>query len=50
MLFNYHAEFGISEQNDVAGDHPDVVGAIQSYVEQTDVEQRRATMPDRKKE
>lgn len=50
MLFDYEGEFGISEQNDVAADHPDVVRAIQSYVEQAGLEERRVTMPDRKKE
>ena len=52
MLFDYEGDFGISEQNDVAEHHPDVVRAIQSYVEQANVDDRRVTMPepDNKKE
>lgn len=52
MLFDYEGDFGISEQNDVADNRPDVVRAIQSYVEQADVDGRRVTMPqpDNKKE
>ena len=46
MLFDYEGDFGISEQNDVAEKHPDIVRAIQSYIKQTSVKDRRVTMPN----
>jgi arylsulfatase A-like enzyme len=45
MLFDYEGDFGISEQNDVAENHPDILRAIQSYVEQAGVDDRRVAMP-----
>jgi hypothetical protein len=47
MLFDYEGDFGISEQNDVADKHPDVVRAIQSYLKQSNVDNRRVTMRKR---
>ena len=44
MLFDYEGDFGISEQNDVAEQHPDVVRAIRSYLEQANAAARRVTM------
>lgn len=46
MLFDYHGEFGISEQTDVAGEHPNIVQAIRQYVERNHIEARRVTMPE----
>ena len=45
MLFDYDGKFGISEQNDLAEKHPDIVLAIQSYVERAGIDDRRAMMP-----
>ena len=45
MLFDYEGDFGISEQNDVAENNPDIVRAIHSYVEQAGADDRRVTMP-----
>jgi len=46
MLFDYRGEFGISEQTDVAREHPDVVRAIQEYLGGNDITARRVTMPE----
>lgn len=46
MLFDYHGEFGISEQNDMANTCPDVVRAIQEYLRRNDINARRVTMPE----
>ena len=45
LLFDYHREFGISEQNDVAHERSDVVSAIRAYLSQNVVSARRVTMP-----
>jgi len=44
MLFDYHGEFGISEQTDVAGEHPNIVQAIRQYVKRNRITARRVTM------
>jgi len=46
MLFDYRGEFGISEQNDVAHERPDVVGAIREYLDRHGVSARNVTMPE----
>ena len=45
MLFDYEGVFGISEQNDVAAEHPDAVAAIQEYLEEEKIGDRRVLMP-----
>jgi arylsulfatase A-like enzyme len=45
MLFDYHGQFGISEQFDVAAEHPDVVAAVRSYLARARVVSRRVAMP-----
>jgi hypothetical protein len=45
MLFDYRGVFGISEQNDVAGENPGVVRAIRDYLDQHDITARRVNMP-----
>jgi hypothetical protein len=45
MLFDYRGEFGISEQEDVAAAHPDVVAAIRAYVGKQQPDARRIVMP-----
>ncbi len=47
MLFDYEGNFGISEQNDVAGENADVVRAIQEHIEKNGINQRYVTMPTR---
>jgi arylsulfatase A-like enzyme len=46
MLFDYQGEFGISEQNDLAAEHPDVVAAIQKYLAENNITAGRVNMPD----
>jgi len=45
MLFDYRGEFGISEQNDLASEHPEIVTAIQKYLDDNNVTARRVNMP-----
>jgi arylsulfatase A-like enzyme len=47
VLFDYHGEFGISEQTDMASERPDVVRAIQEYVRRNGITARRVTMPEK---
>lgn len=46
MLFDVHGPFGISEQDDVAARHPEVIAAITSYFEANDITARRVCVPD----
>ena len=46
MLFDIHATFGISEQDDVAEEHPEVVAKITGYLETNNATARRVLMPD----
>ena len=50
MLFDYEGEYGISEQNDVAKTHPQVIIAIRAYLKRTGNTKRRVTIPDQEKE
>jgi hypothetical protein len=45
MLFDIQSEFGISEQNDLASDHPDVVEAIQAHLGENELTSRRVNIP-----
>ena len=45
LLFDLQAEFGISEQNDMARDHPEVVQAIRDYLTAHAITARRTTLP-----
>ena len=45
MLFDYQGEFGISEQNDLAAQHPDVIAAVQKFVAENNITARRINMP-----
>lgn len=45
MLFDYQGEFGISEQNDIAADHPEVVAGILSHVRKNKIDDRRIEIP-----
>jgi len=45
MLFDYRGEFGVSEQNDVALEHPDVIAAIQTYLQKNQISKRFVNMP-----
>jgi arylsulfatase A-like enzyme len=47
LLFDYQGPFGISEQNDVARDHPDVVRSIRDYLHGENSATRHVTMPYR---
>jgi len=47
MLFDYRGEFGISEQNNLAAEHPEVLMAIQKYLSENNITARRVSMPDR---
>jgi arylsulfatase A-like enzyme len=47
MLFDYHGVFGISEQNDLAAENPEVVAAIQEYLDRSGITSRRVNMPER---
>ena len=49
LLFDYEGEYGISEQNDVAKDHPQVIKAIQAYLKKNDNNERRVRIPVSKK-
>jgi len=46
MLFDYHGVFGISEQTDVATVRPDVVRAIQEYLDRNSITARRVVIPE----
>lgn len=46
MLFDYRGEFGISEQNDVASDHPKVVASLLDYVKRERPDARRVNIPE----
>jgi arylsulfatase A-like enzyme len=46
MLFDYHREFGISEQNDLASEHPDVIAKIIRYLTEEQITARRVSMPE----
>ena len=46
MLFDYHGEFGISEQSDVASERPEVVKAVRTYLEENKITARRVLMPE----
>ncbi len=45
MLFDYEGEFGISEQNDIASEHPEVIAAIREYLDQHKLTARRVNIP-----
>ena len=45
MLFDYQGEFGISEQNDVASERPDIVAAIRAYLQKSKISERYVNMP-----
>jgi arylsulfatase A-like enzyme len=46
MLFDYHGEFGISEQNDLAAEHPEVIAEIREYLGENQIMARRVNMPE----
>ena len=46
MLFDYHGEFGISEQNDLADEHPEIIGAIREHIRRQAIASRRVVMPE----
>jgi arylsulfatase A-like enzyme len=46
MLFDYQGEFGISEQNDLVAEHPEVIAEIRRYLDQSQITARRVTMPE----
>lgn len=46
MLFDYHGVFGISEQTDLAAEHPEVIAAIREYLEREGITSRRVNMPE----
>jgi arylsulfatase A-like enzyme len=46
MLFDTHATFGISEQDDVADRHPEVVTKIAGYLRANKITARRVCMPE----
>jgi arylsulfatase A-like enzyme len=48
MLFDYEGVFGISEQTDLAGEHPEVVAEIRKYIEEEGGTARRVVMPEKK--
>ena len=45
MLFDYHGVFGISEQNDLAAEHPKVIARIQQFLDRKGVTSRRVSIP-----
>jgi arylsulfatase A-like enzyme len=50
MLFDYHGEFGISEQNDLASEYPEVIAKIIRYLTEEQITARRVTMPDHQRQ
>jgi arylsulfatase A-like enzyme len=46
MLFDYHGQFGISEQNDLAADHPEVIEKIRNYIDSNRITARRLSVPE----
>lgn len=46
MLFDYHGEFGISEQNDLANERPEIIRAIREHVRRQAITSRRVVMPE----
>ncbi len=48
MLFDYQGVFGISEQNDLAKEHPEVIAEIFKYLKGNKIEERRVSMPSQK--
>ena len=46
LLFDYRGEFGISEQNDVAKEHPKVLAGNRTYLRQNQLGARRVLMPE----
>ena len=47
MLFDLHAAMGISEQNDIAAEHPAIVEAIVQALVSQSPDTRRLSLPDR---
>jgi choline-sulfatase len=47
MLFDYHAPFGVSEQNDLAAERPAELEAILAWLAKTKPNARRVTMPEK---
>jgi len=50
MLFDYQGQFGISEQNDLAAEHPEVIAEIRKYLSRNHVTARRVRMPEPEQE
>ena len=48
MLFDYQGEFGISEQNDLASERPEVIAAIREHLEENAISARRYDMSELK--
>lgn len=48
MLFDYEGEYGISEQKDVASQHPDVLEAIKEHLTRGNITARHVNMPCKK--
>jgi hypothetical protein len=46
MLFDYRGVFGISEQTDLASDRPDVIAAVQDYLDANGITSRRVNIPE----
>jgi arylsulfatase A-like enzyme len=47
MLFDMHAQFGISEQTDVAADHPEVIKRIRDVLSAENITDRHVDLTDR---
>ena len=47
MLFDTHGTFGISEQNDIADQHPEVIAQITDYVNANAPTKRYVCVPDK---
>jgi arylsulfatase A-like enzyme len=45
-LYNIHETFGISEHNEVAGEHPEIVASIRTYLADNDTKHRHVLIPD----
>ena len=46
LLFDMHATFGISEQNNVAGENTQVIAKIKQYLKDNDLRGRHVIMPE----
>jgi len=46
MLFDILAPMGISEQTEVAEEHPDVISYIREYLEKNRITARHVTIPE----